>query len=144
MTLKRQIFAANDEGLPLAQRALNSCRVAKQLEKVGEYDAAREALDEFWPDSEGAPKISGLDAPVTAEILLRIGSLTGWLGSSGQSQSSQETAKDLITKSIEMFESLGRLDRVAEARGDSRSLLLERRCVRRGAHKLGKCDKSNT
>src|SRR5207249_298644 len=112
------VFAVNDEHLPLAQRALNSCRVAKQLEKAGEYDGAREALDEFWPDPEGAPKTRGLDASATAEVLLRIGALTGWLGSSHQSQSSQETAKDLITKSIEIFESLGLLDRVAEARGD--------------------------
>jgi CheY-like chemotaxis protein/tetratricopeptide (TPR) repeat protein len=40
------------------------------------------------------------------------------LGSANQTEGSQETAKNLITKSIELFENLRQPGRVAEARGD--------------------------
>src|SRR5207253_3196915 len=39
-------------------------------------------------------------------------------GSTAQTEGSQETAKNLITQSIELFQRLGLSERVAEARGD--------------------------
>ena len=62
----------------------------------------------------------GLDESTKAEVLLRIGALAGWLGGRRtDSEASQETAKNIITQSIEIFETLGMLtERVAEARGD--------------------------
>jgi hypothetical protein len=51
-------------------------------------------------------------------VLLRVGSLAGWEGSTDQTHGSQEFAKDLITESIEIFEDLGNITRAAEARGD--------------------------
>jgi len=94
------------------------CRLAKQLEKAGEYEAACEALSEFWPERDGLPKLDGLDEPTTAEVLLRVGALAGWLGSANPAESSQETAKNLITRSSEIFDRLEQSRRVAEARGD--------------------------
>jgi CheY-like chemotaxis protein len=45
---------------------------------------------------------------------LRAGVLTGWLGSAKQISGAQESAKNLITESIEKFEALGETSRVAE------------------------------
>jgi CheY-like chemotaxis protein/tetratricopeptide (TPR) repeat protein len=112
-TLKNQ-----SRDLTVAERADLSCRIAKQLEKAGDYEAARDVMDEFWPEHNEPPKVQGLDQPETAEVLLRIGALAGWLGSAHQAQGSQETAKNLITESIEIFDKLGLTQRVAEARGD--------------------------
>ncbi|HMG73618.1 MAG TPA: hypothetical protein VK582_08960 [Pyrinomonadaceae bacterium] len=92
--------------------------MAKQLEKAGEYEAAREAMSEFWPERDRLPKIDDLDEPMRAEILLRVGALAGWLGSANQTTGSQEMAKNLITKSIEIFEGLGQSEKHAEARAD--------------------------
>jgi len=51
------------------------------------------------------------------EVLLRCGALSGWLGSAQQAKG-QENAKNLITRSIDSFEKLGLVERIAEARSD--------------------------
>ena len=84
MNLQRQLTALQEQtrDLDLGDRARVCCRAAKQLEKAGEYDAACEALGEFWPQRNGPPKLAGLDEEVRAVVLLRVGALAGWLGSS--------------------------------------------------------------
>ena len=52
------------------------------------------------------------------EVLLRIGAIAGWLGSTDQIPGGQETAKNILTISIEIFERLEWGNKVAEARGD--------------------------
>jgi CheY-like chemotaxis protein len=101
-----------------AERALQSCRVSKQLEKAGEYEAACEAIGEFWPSRNEQPLVEGLTEAAKGEILLRAGALSGWLGSADQTIGSQEGAKNLITQSVEVFQKLGTSHRVAEARSD--------------------------
>src|SRR2546425_344986 len=120
MNLEAQLNALKSQSadLTLAERAELSCRIAKKLEKIGEYEAAREALGEFWPDRSGPPKLDDLNESTKAEIILRAGALAGWLGGADQTTGSQETAKNLITKSIEIFEGLGQSEKVAEARGE--------------------------
>jgi CheY-like chemotaxis protein/tetratricopeptide (TPR) repeat protein len=118
MNLKTELAALKSKDLSLAERAELSCRIAKQLEKVGEYEAACEALNEFWPEPDQLPKLEGLDELEKAEVLLRVGALAGWCGGTEQTKGDQEFAKDLITKSIGIFESLGQPARAAEARGD--------------------------
>jgi hypothetical protein len=46
MNLESQLntFKTESRGLPLAQRAELACRLAKEFEKFGEYEKAREAL----------------------------------------------------------------------------------------------------
>src|SRR5713101_8268993 len=102
MNLASQLTSLRNQtrDLTLTERAELCCRVAKQLEKAGEYEAACEALDEFWPERYAPPKLDGLDREMTARILLRIGALAGWLGSAHQAEDSQEAAKNLITKSV--------------------------------------------
>jgi CheY-like chemotaxis protein len=113
-------FATQLTTTELAQTAQagHCCQLAKQCEKAGDYDAAREALSDFWPELNGHPMVDGLDARTTAEVLLRIGNISGWLGSARQSIGSQETAKNLITQSATIFEGLGEPIRIAEARSD--------------------------
>jgi len=103
--------------LTLIEQAQHCCSLAKQLERAGEYDAAREALSSFWPELAGQSIVRELDRQTTAEVLLRLGALMGWLGGATQSQR-QESAKDLITRSIEIFTELSELEQVAEAQSD--------------------------
>lgn len=120
MNLTSQLTALRNESrdLPLDERAEFACNLAKQLQKAGEYEAAYDALMEFWPNRTQSPKVEGLDEPTKAKILLRLGALAGWLGAAEQAESSQETAKNLITRSMAIFETLGQVRRVAESRGE--------------------------
>src|SRR5436853_4274988 len=120
MKLTAQLIALREEtrGLTPVERARRCCDLAKQLEKAGEYGAACEALSEFWPERDGALILNDLDEATKAVMLLRIGALSGWLGSTDQAAGSQETAKDLITRSIGIFERLGQTREAAEACGD--------------------------
>src|SRR6266498_3523161 len=120
MNLTAQLTALREEtrGLTTVERARRCCDLAKQLEKAGEYEAACEALSEFWPQRDGPPKLNDLDEATRAEVLLRVGALSGWLGGADQNEGSQETAKNLITQSIDLFQHLGLSEQVAEARGD--------------------------
>ncbi len=120
MNLQSQLTALQERnrGCSLAERADHCCGLAKQLEKAGEYEAACEAMYEFWPERHESPRLDGLDEATKAEVLLRVGALAGWAGSADQTEGSQETAKDLITQGVEIFERLGSAERVAEARGE--------------------------
>jgi len=120
MNLQSQLatFQAQSNGASLQERAVLCCRLAKQLEKAGEYEASYEALREFWPERDGTPNLDGLDDPTKGEVLLRVGALAGWLGSAHQAGGSQETAKNLITQSLEIFQKLGQTRGIAEAHAD--------------------------
>lgn len=112
---KELLHQIHDPHLSIDERTTLRCSLAKHLEEVGNYDAAREALGELWGDIGVPPKLENLSDRTAAEVLLRVGTLTGWIGSTHQIESSQETAKNLITQSISIFESLHDLKKVAEA-----------------------------
>src|SRR5947208_16075975 len=119
MKLTAQLTALREKtrGLTAPERARHCCDLAKQLEKAGEYDAACEALSEFWPDRNEFLSVNDLDEATKAILLLRVGALSGWLGSTDQAAGSQERAKDLITQSTEIFERFGQNREAASARG---------------------------
>lgn len=94
------------------------CAGAKDLEEAGKLEDARLLLSEFWQRIGDRPKVEGLDEPVKADLLLRVGALSGWLGSARQIPGAQETAKDLISESSAIFEKLGLTEKIAEARVD--------------------------
>jgi tetratricopeptide (TPR) repeat protein len=102
----------------LTERVQAVCAQAKQLEEAGEFQAAREALNEFWQRIGERPKVDGLNPEGQAEVLLRTGALSGWIGSALQVTGAQEIAKDLISESARIFEICGLRERVAEARVD--------------------------
>jgi DNA-binding NtrC family response regulator len=85
------------------ERARLRCRLAEELEQRGQYEAARSALAELWQGICMRPMIDGLDEQTAAEVLLRAGALSGWLGSASQIVGAQEAAKDMIGESIALF-----------------------------------------
>src|SRR5438132_13389199 len=110
MKLTSQLTALREKtrGLTTPERARHCCDLAKQLEKAGKYDAACEALSEFWPDRNELLSLNELDEATKAIVLLRAGALAGWLGSTDQAAGSQETAKGLRTKGIRLSGRLGK------------------------------------
>lgn len=102
-----------DPTLTRDQRAQLRCRLAKELED--NYEAAREAMGELWPEVGGRPVLDELTEATAAEVILRVGVLTGWLGSTRQIEGAQEAAKNLISESITRFEALLDTGKVAEA-----------------------------
>ncbi|HEX8140686.1 MAG TPA: tetratricopeptide repeat protein [Pyrinomonadaceae bacterium] len=97
------------------QRAELRCQLARELEESGDHEAARQAMGELWQRVGERPKVEGLEPSVAGEVLLRAGVLTGWLGSSNQIGEAQETAKNLISEAIAIFESLSYTKKVLEA-----------------------------
>jgi tetratricopeptide (TPR) repeat protein len=104
-----------DSSLTPNERARLRCQFAKQLEEVGNYDAAREAMGELWQGIGHRPVLDDLDQETAAEVILRAGILTGWIGSVKQIEGAQETAKNLISESITIFEALKNAEKLAEA-----------------------------
>jgi tetratricopeptide (TPR) repeat protein len=98
------------------ERILQQCEQARRFEEKSDYEAARTALGELWVGLGERPNIAGLDEQTQAEVLLRVGTLTGWISSTEQIEESQERAKDLISEGARLFARLGRTERVAEAR----------------------------
>lgn len=94
------------------------CELAKELEEAGEFELAGETLGRFWEGLPNRPNVSGLTDKAKAELLLRVGTLTGWLGSAKQISAAQEIAKDLISESASIFQGLGMVEKEAEARVD--------------------------
>lgn len=93
-------------------------KLVVELQNCGEYEAACEALGGFWRGIGKRPEIGRLPPADQAEVLLRVGALSGWLGSSGQIRGAQEFAKDLISESLRAFEALGDQEKIAEAQSD--------------------------
>jgi len=110
--LLRQI---NDSNLSCSERAWLRCELARKLEEAGNYEAAQEALGDLWLHMNEHPQVAGLDTHTQAEVLLRVGVLWGWVGSTRQVEGAQERAKNLITQSISIFETLYDTKKVAEA-----------------------------
>jgi CheY-like chemotaxis protein/Tfp pilus assembly protein PilF len=107
-----------DANLDCNQRAQLRCQLARQLEEEGDYEAAREALGVLWQRIGERPLLEGLDEETKGELLLRVGTLTGWIGSTKQIDKSQEVAKNLLTESILLFEALGENEKAAGAQTD--------------------------
>ncbi|HEY0407213.1 MAG TPA: tetratricopeptide repeat protein, partial [Pyrinomonadaceae bacterium] len=119
MNLANQLLVQIDNpGLSRDERANLRCQLSKVLEESGNYEAARAAMNEFWQAIGEHPTIENLDQATAAEVLLRAGVLTGWIGSVEQIQGAQETAKNLITESITKFETLGNVEKIGEAQAD--------------------------
>ena len=96
-----------------------ACEESRRLERAGDYEGARVALRVVWSGKIGSrPRLAELSVDRQALVLWRVGSLSGWLGSANQVSGAQEFARDLLTESITLFESLGEQDKRAEAMGD--------------------------
>ncbi|MGB8509566.1 MAG: hypothetical protein WCD76_14360 [Pyrinomonadaceae bacterium] len=114
-SLLRQL---EDPTLTHDERARLRCEIAADLEHRGQYAAARDLLGELWRGVGQRPTLEGLTERTAAEVMLRVGALSGWLASAAQDQEGQRTAKDLISESITRFETLGESARAAAAQSD--------------------------
>ncbi|MEJ7708660.1 MAG: tetratricopeptide repeat protein [Pyrinomonadaceae bacterium] len=96
----------SDTTLGVDELAITRCRLAKELEESGDYEAARAALGSLWQRVGERPRLDGLSERAAGELLLRSGALTGWLGAARQIIGAQDLAKDLLSESISRFESI--------------------------------------
>jgi tetratricopeptide (TPR) repeat protein len=96
-------------------RAELCCELAKEFENKGEYEQARKALGDYWRCLGERPKLKGLDSSTAGEVLLRAGVLTGAIGNRNQIADAQETAKNLISESLTIFQSIKYGKKIAEA-----------------------------
>lgn len=100
------------------ERAAFRCQAASELIQGGQYEAARDALGELWRGIGVRPDVATLGEAAAAEVLLKAGVLSGWLGASEQAPGSQSSAKDLISESASLFERAGEREKAAYARSD--------------------------
>jgi tetratricopeptide (TPR) repeat protein len=91
----------------------NTCALVADLIYAGQFEEAREELGELWPGLGELPEFK-FRSLLNAELLLLRGTLTGWLGSAKQIDA-QEKAMSLITKALEIFQSLNNQTKIAEA-----------------------------
>ncbi len=98
------------------EEALVRCQAALEQKDKGDYDGAQKIMSGLWRGVGERPETKGLHASVSAEVLLCVGILTGWIGSKIQIKDAQETAENLITESITYFESVGDRKKVAASR----------------------------
>ena len=116
MTLRASLLRELDnQNLSVNSRAELCCDIARDFENRGEYEEARKALRDYWRRIGEQPKLDGLEPSVAAEVLLRAGVLTGYVGSKNQIADAQESAKDLITQSHSIFEARKIKKKIAEA-----------------------------
>jgi CheY-like chemotaxis protein len=115
---KELLHQIADPRLSQNERAQLRCQLARQLEEEGNYEAAHEVMGDLWQRVGERPVVEGLDQETAADVLLRAGSLTGWLGSAKQIEGAQEIAKNLISESSRMFEAAQNRNKVAEAQTD--------------------------
>ena len=102
--------------LPANERALRLCSQALELKDRGNYDGAREVMRPIWQEFGQRPNTKGLAQDVIAEVLLCAGILTSWVGSQNQVKEANDWARDLLTESIRIYEDVGDLRKVAQAR----------------------------
>jgi CheY-like chemotaxis protein len=100
------------------ERVRLQCQIASDFEHRGQYESAQEVLAEMWRGVGKRPTLEGLSELTAAVVLLRVGSLSGYLGSIHQIDGAQEEAKDLISESITRFEALGEATMIAAAQSE--------------------------
>lgn len=120
MDLRAELIALKASGskLPVSKHAESVCLLSRQFEKAGDYEAARLALEDFWPPESDKTKFSLLDELTQANVRLRAGSLMGRKGFADQATANQEVASNLITESIETFRKCGKTEALVEANGE--------------------------
>jgi tetratricopeptide (TPR) repeat protein len=87
---------------------------AKQYESIGRYDEAAKVLSPYWKNTSERPDVSELPEDEQAEMLMRCGSLAGYISSCKQKKDGQELAQTLIIEASRLFSLLRDYEKVAE------------------------------
>lgn len=85
-----------------------------KLERCGKYEEALAELRHIWEDTDVFPAVESFTPRTAAEILLRCGSLLGFLGQIRQIPDSQEKSKNILTEARKRFLNIGDPEKVVE------------------------------
>ncbi len=97
------------------EEALSRCEIALQQRDYENPQAALEIMRSWWRGVGTRPDTQGLQPETAANVVLCAGILTGWIGARNQIKDAQESARNLITKSITYYESNNLTRKAAEA-----------------------------
>jgi tetratricopeptide (TPR) repeat protein len=100
------------------ERVMDCCREAQRLIEIGDYEAARHALNERWPPEAAGPRTAGLSRHAAAELLMTAGMIAGILGAAKQTRGAQARAMQFLVESLRLFEHAGLGTKVAQARSE--------------------------
>ena len=100
------------------EEALLRCQAALELKDKEDYEAAQKVMRPLWKQVGARPDTDRLHPSVAAEVLLCVGILTGWIGNKNEIEEAQESAKNLITESMTLYESVGDINKVTVARAE--------------------------
>src|SRR5688572_17122136 len=84
------------------------------LEKCGRYEEALAEVRHIWEDTTVLPNTDDFDPQTAAEIILRCGSLIGFLGHIKQIPNAQEKSKNLLTETYNRFLDIYNVEKIAE------------------------------
>lgn len=99
------------------QKGLTSALLAEKLfrlERMGRYEEALGELGDIWVDKSALPNVSGFEPRDAAEILLRCGSLFGFLGHIRAISNAQERSRELLDAARIRFLSIYDVEKIAE------------------------------
>jgi len=100
----------------VTQDAGARCRAAKELAGAGDYEAARDALGDLWDALGSAQGSKVCHQEIRQNCCCERGVVGCWAAQAGSGR--QAFAKDLISESIRIFETLGDQETIAEAQSD--------------------------
>lgn len=84
------------------------------LEKCGRYEEALAEVRHIWEDTTALPNTDDFEPQTAAEIILRCGSLIGFLGHIKQIPNAQEKSKNLLTEAYNRFLDIYQVEKIAE------------------------------
>jgi hypothetical protein len=100
--------------LPIAD-VLQLIEEARNAEKLRDLKSLREILESFWTDFNEVPDFDTYEGHIKAELLRLSGSFLTFYAVSKGLRDLQLRAKNLLTQSIELFETLKLPEKVSEA-----------------------------
>jgi tetratricopeptide (TPR) repeat protein len=85
-----------------------------KFERCGKYDEALTELRDIWDDTTTFPNVEEFEPRAAAEIVLRCGSIIGFLGHNKQIPKAQEKSKNLLTEARNRFLDIYDVEKIAE------------------------------
>lgn len=85
-----------------------------RLERMGRYEEALGELGDIWEDKSALPNVAGFEPRDAAEILLRCGSLFGFVGHIRALAGSQELSRELLGNARNRFLNIYDVEKIAE------------------------------
>ncbi len=84
------------------------------FERCGRYEEALAKVKHIWEDTTLLPDTDDFEPQTAAEIILRCGSLIGFLGHIKQIPDAQEKSKDLLTEAYNRFQDIYNVEKIVE------------------------------